>query len=302
MKHYLCLSTLFFVLNMTSQSAYQSKNYVISDRFPLEKYNKMKTIQKHLEKANIYDLNYYSFDKTKVKGFLIIPNLEKINYPVIIFNRGGNGSFGMVTEPYIVKFLAKIASKGFIVVGSQLRGSDGSEGIDEFGGKEIEDVFSLFNIIDNIKIADTSKIFQLGWSRGGITNFQLLKKTKRINRTITIASPSDVLKTHRKEMFEVYKNRIPNYERDSIFYSNKVSPLFQIDSILNKKEKFLFIHGDEDERVGLSNSLQLYDKTNKLGFNSKLIVFKNGDHSLFNQLDKLINDIILWLNEEIIIE
>ncbi|WJS95712.1 prolyl oligopeptidase family serine peptidase [Flavobacterium johnsoniae] len=256
----------------------------------------MKTIQHHLSNVNIFDLTYNSFDNRKIKGFLILPVEKNKKFPVIIYNRGGNGSFAMVSEPYIIRFLSKIASKGFIVIGSQLRGSEGSEGIDEFGGKEIDDVLSLFSIIDKIEIADTTKIAQIGWSRGGITNFQLLKRTKKIEGTINIAGPSDILKTNRKEMFTVYRNRIKNYNLDSIYYSKKVSPIFQIDSILNKKENFLFIHGDKDERVEVFNSVELYDKTREKGYTADFILFENGDHSLFDQFDKLIEYITNWLS------
>jgi dipeptidyl aminopeptidase/acylaminoacyl peptidase len=300
MKYYLLLLVSFFLFKMTAQSTIQSKSFVMSDRFPLEKYSKMKKIQKHLERVNIYDLAYNSLDKTKVKGFLILPNEEEKKYPVIIYNRGGNGSYGMVNDQYIVTFLSKIASKGFIIIGSQLRGYEGSEGVDEFGGKDIDDVMSLFKIINTIETADTCKIAQIGWSRGGITNFQLLKRTKKIKTTINIAGPSDILKTKRKEMFVVYQNRIRNYSLDSIYYSNKISPIFQIDSILNKRESFLFMHGDQDEKVALSNSEELYEKTKKNGYKSKLILFENSEHSLFDQFEKAINDIVSWLNVELI--
>lgn len=300
MKHCLVILVLFFSVSTNAQSVGQDKSYIMSDRFPLEKYSKMKKIQKQLEKINIYDITYNSFDNTKVKGFLLLPNEEGKKYPVIIYNRGGNGSYGMVNDQYIVTFLSKIASKGFVIIGSQLRGSEGSEGTDEFGGKDIDDVMSLFKIINTIKIADTSKIAQIGWSRGGITNFQLLKRTQKIRTTINIAGPSDILKTKRKEMFVVYQNRVRNYALDSVYYSNKISPIFQIDSILNKKESFLFMHGNQDEKVALFNSEELYDKTKKNGYKSKFILFENSEHSLFDQFEKAINDIVSWLNTELI--
>ncbi|WP_394772950.1 alpha/beta hydrolase family protein [Flavobacterium sp.] len=300
MKNYILILTLFFLLTTNAQSTIENNDYFMIERFPFEKYSKMKKIQKHLENVNIYDITYSSFDKTKVKGFLLLPNENQKKYPVIIFNRGGNGSYGMVNDQYIVTFLSKIASKGFIVIASQLRGSEGSEGVDEFGGKDIDDVMSLFAIINKIEIADTSKIAQIGWSRGGITNFQLLKKTNKIRTTINIAGPSDILKTKRKEMFVVYQNRVKNYSLDSVYYSNKISPIFQIDSILNKKESFLFIHGDQDEKVPVSDSRELYVKTKEYGYKSKFILFENSEHSLFNQFEKLINDIIFWLNTEFI--
>ncbi|SHG43281.1 alpha/beta hydrolase family protein [Flavobacterium aquidurense] len=300
MKHCLVILVLFFSVSTNAQSVGQDKSYIMSDRFPLEKYSKMKKIQKQLEKINIYDITYNSFDNTKVKGFLLLPNEEGKKYSVIIYNRGGNGSYGMVNDQYIVTFLSKIASKGFVIIGSQLRGSEGSEGTDEFGGKDIDDVMSLFKIINTIKIADTSKIAQIGWSRGGITNSQLLKRTKKIRTTINIAGPSDILKTKRKEMFVVYQNRVRNYALDSVYYSNKISPIFQIDSVLNKKESFLFMHGDQDENVALFNSKELYKKTKRNGYKSKFILFKNSEHSLFNQVEKAINDIVSWLSQELI--
>ena len=299
MKQYLLIIVLFFFIELEAQSIKQ-KEYILDDRFIPDRYAKMKTIHKHLETVSIKNLSYNSLDGTRVKGFLILPNNQECLYPIIIYNRGGNGNFAMVNDQYIIKFLSKIASKGFIVIGSQLRGSEGSEGIDEFGGKDIDDVFALFNIIDDIKIADTSRIAQLGWSRGGITNFQMLKKTNKIKTTINIAGPSDILKTKRKEMFTVYQNRIKNYGLDSIYHSNRISPIFQIDSILNKKESFLFIHGNIDDRVDISNSKDLYEKTQHYNYKSKFIVFENSDHSLFNQLEKLIQDIITWLNLELI--
>ncbi|WP_264535618.1 alpha/beta hydrolase family protein [Flavobacterium sp. N1736] len=299
MKHYLLILALFFFLSSNAQSIVQHKNYTMTDRFAPERYSKMKKIQKQLENVNIYDLTYKSFDNTKVKGFLLLPTEEDKKYPVIIFNRGGNGSYGMVNDQYIIAFLSKIASRGFVIIGSQLRGSEGSEGVDEFGGKDIDDVMALFDIIDSIKIADSTKIAQMGWSRGGITNFQLLKRTKKIRTTINIAGPSNILKIKRKEMFTVYQNRIRNYALDSIYYSNKVSPIFQIDSIVNKKESFLFLHGDQDEKVALFNSEELYQKTLENKYKSKFIIFENSDHSIFDQFQKLINDIVSWLDEEL---
>lgn len=291
---------LFLALFIFSKAIIaQEKNYSISDKYSLENFSKMKIIHNHLQKVKIYDIEYRSTDNLKIKGFLIEPNNLSEKYPVVIYNRGGNGGYGMVSEPFIVNFLSKIASSGFIVIGSQLRGSQGSEGVDEFGGKDINDVNSLFNIIKDLKNADTTKIAQIGWSRGGITNFQMLKKTNKIKTTINIAGPSDILSTKRKEMFKVYQNRIKNYSLDSIYYSKKVSPIFQIDSILNKKESFLFLHGDNDDKVDISNSLDLFEKTCKSGFYSEIIIFKNEDHNLFNQKEKLIQDIITWLKKRI---
>lgn len=283
------LLVLFFC---TVSHAQIFKDFTLKENIAI---NGRKVKFSHLNDVTVYDLEYHSFDNTFVKGFLITPKDKSKNYPVLIFNRGGNGHYGMVTEPYIVRFLSKIAAQGYIVVGSQLRGSEGSEGEDEWGGRDIDDVLYLFKIIDQFKNADTSRIAQMGWSRGGVTNFHLLKKTDRIKATINIAGPADLLSTNRKEMFKVYRNRIKDYAKDSITATKRVSPIYQMDSIKNKKAPLLFLHGDKDNSVQIMNSELLNAKAKQIGIQSDMITYKDGDHGLMSQIDIVFADITEWL-------
>lgn len=289
MMNKLVLLVLFFC---TVSHAQIFKNFTLKENTAI---NGRKEKFTHLNDVTVYDLEYHSFDNTFVKGFLITPKDKSKKYPVLIFNRGGNGHYGMVTEPYIVRFLSKIAAQGYIVIGSQLRGSEGSEGEDEWGAKDIGDVLYLFEIIDELKNVDTSRIAQMGWSRGRVTNFHLLKKTNRIKATITIAGPADLLSTNRKDMFKVYRNRIKNYAKDSITATNCVSPIYQLDSIKNKKAPLLFLHGDKDSSVPITNSELLNEKAKQIGLQSTVITYPEGDHGLMKQIDSVINDVIEWL-------
>ena len=252
-----------------------------------------KKVQEHLENITVYDLSYKSFDGTLLDGFLIEPNDSNTNYPVIIYNRGGNGSYGKVTEQYIMMFLSKIAARGYIILGSQLRDEE-----DEFGGKDISDVMQLFKIIDSRKTADTSKIAQIGWSRGGITNFLILKKTARIKAIVNIAGPAELMKS-REKMFEVYRKRVPGYQKDSIAALHRISPINQIDSIKNRKAGFLFLHGGNDVRVDVQNSRDLSTRCQLTGFKSELVVYQEGDHSLRINFPEMVEKILQWLWQEL---
>lgn len=294
MTRILLLFTVFVCQYINAQTT----NYKISINESIAG-NSYKRERFNLNNLNVYDLEYKSFDDTKVNGYIIEPKGENKKYPVIIYNRGGNGSFGMVTDTKLVRLLCQIANKGYIVIGSQLRGSEGSEGEDEWGGKDIDDVMALFSIIDNMEKADTSKIAQVGWSRGGVTNFHMLKRTDRIKTTVNIAGPSDLLTTKRAIMFKVYKNRIKNYEKDSIKYTNRVSPIYQVDSIKNKKSSILYLHGDKDIQVTLQNSMDLYSATKNINIKSEIIIYPDGEHNLWEQLDMVIDDIDKWVKKEL---
>ena len=84
------------------------------DRYIVKKENgqlKFKDEYKYLDSVNIYGYNYSSYDNLKIRGFLIEPKI-KGNYPVIIFNRGGNRDNGLVSLQTMTDFLSKIAVKG----------------------------------------------------------------------------------------------------------------------------------------------------------------------------------------------
>lgn len=246
---------------------------------------------KHLDSVNIYGYNYQSFDNLKIRGFLIEPK-AKGKYPVIIFNRGGNKELGAVTISTLTQFLSKIASKGFIIIGSQLRGSGRSEGKDEFGGKDIGDVLKLFEIINYQDNADSNKIGMLGVSRGSMTNFLVLKETDRVKANVTIGGIADLNQKDRPEMYQLYKELIPDFEKDPNKELDKRSSLLAIPLIKNKLVKNFIIHGANDERVNLDNAFLLFNKLKSNQFSTRLIIYEDANHGINNNTNNLITQII----------
>jgi len=68
---------------------------------------------------------------------------ETGNYPCVIYNRGGNRDFGGLLVAHGAITLGKLAKEGYVVIASQYRGNGGSEGQEEFGGKDVNDLFIL---------------------------------------------------------------------------------------------------------------------------------------------------------------
>ena len=285
---------LFLLIFLASATKGQTPKLLLRPYSPIVDFPEKQNRHAHLKDLDVFDASYLSSDGTLIKGFVIRPTDTLKKYPVILFNRGGNGAYGMVTEQYIVNFLSRIAAKGFIVAGSQLRGSEGSQGIDEFGGKSIGDVRTFLDLVKALPYADSSRIAQIGWSRGAITNFLLLKEMPNINPTITIGGQSNILDTNRKIMFEVYRNRVPGYAADSVAASHAISPLYQLDSI-NKHSRLLFVHGTADEKVSVSHGRTMHRAALEKGLLSELWEYEGGDHSLRRYFHALAARISEWL-------
>ncbi|MEN2435787.1 prolyl oligopeptidase family serine peptidase [Weeksellaceae bacterium A-14] len=287
----LLFSSLFYAQNslVNLEQAFPEKleGYTIKDK---DGHFIFKDEYKHLDSVNIYGYNYSSYDNLTIRGFLIEPK-EKGTYPVIIFNRGGNKELGAVTIPTLTNFLAKIAAKGFIVIGSQLRGSGRSEGKDEFGGKDIGDVIKLFEVIDHQSNADPKRIGMLGVSRGSMTNFLVLKETDRIMANATIGGIADLNQKDRPEMYELYKELIPDFEKNPKKELDKRSSLLSIPLIRNKKLKNFIIHGANDERVNLENAFLLFNALKSNSFSTRLLIYEDANHGINNNTNDLINQI-----------
>ena len=80
----------------------------------------------------------------------------------------------------MMRNLFPIANQGFVIIGSQYRGTGSKNNLlDEFGGKDVNDVTALLDYIPSIKDADPERIGMYGASRGGMQTHLVLKQTKK---------------------------------------------------------------------------------------------------------------------------
>ncbi len=239
----------------------------------------------------------YLSDGLKVKGYLAAPkNGSKL--PCVIYNRGGNREFGALDDLRAARLLGRIASWGYVAVGSQYRGNAGGEGKEEFGGKDVNDVLNLIPLLKALPQADASRIGMYGWSRGGMMTYQALARTDEIAAAIVGAGNTDQFDgvKRRPEMEQhVLSQLIPNYAE------NKEAELTARSVIrwpekLHKKTPLLILHGSADWRVHPSNSLRLVPKLYELNHPLRFVFFEGGDHGLSEhraEVDRIVKD---WLD------
>jgi dipeptidyl aminopeptidase/acylaminoacyl peptidase len=254
--------------------------------------NQWKNEFKYLDSIELSWITYNS-DGLKIKGMMAQPKKDG-KHPCIIYNRGGNRDFGALKVDQRSLNLAKLASHGYIVIACQYRGNGGSEGREEFGGKDINDVLNLMDVLREIEEADTTRIGMYGWSRGGMMTYLALAKSNKIKTAIVGGAVSDIHQTiiERPEMEEkVISQLIPDYQTHKKEELDKRSAIKWVNKF-PKNKPILMLHGNADQQVNVAQSIQLAAEFDKSNIPYKLKIFEGGDHSL-SQYKIEVNDFVL---------
>ncbi|NQZ11677.1 MAG: S9 family peptidase [Algicola sp.] len=254
-------------------------------------------------KANLAcNMFTYKVNGHPVRGYVIKPKGTDKKVPVLIYNRGGNGNFGAVVFGSMMNSLFPIADKGFAIIGTQYRGTFNSKATleDEFGGRDVEDVTALLDIIGHIKGIEQNKIGMFGASRGGMQTFLALKQSDSIKAVATIAGMSNLLKglEYRPEMEHVYIHRIPNYLKNKEKELASRSVLSWVDK-LSKDVPILLIHGTNDKMVSVKHSIALAKALKEHKINHKIVLYEKDDHDLTTNQKKAHNEIVNWFNKHL---
>lgn len=255
----------------------------------------------HLENVILDSIHYLS-DGLDIKGFVIKPkNINDERIPLILFNRGGNKDFGNLTAKMMIYNLSYIASKGYIIAGSTYRGNKNSEGSDEFGGKDVNDVINLINFMKKEPYVDSTKIAMYGWSRGAMMSFKALRElneSKLIKTIIIGGTPSNLFETleERPEMEnKVFLKTIPKYKYEKKSCLEDRSVVFWVDKL--PKIPMLIIHGINDRAVSVNQSLKLVEELKMHSVPSKLVIYEDEGHNIHNNKDELDYIILNWLKK-----
>lgn len=250
-------------------------------------------------KNDIQKITYWS-DSLKIAGFIVTPKSIIVNemLPLIIFNRGGNKDFGAITDDTLI-YLDYLASSGYVVMASQYRGNSFSEGIDEFGGNDVNDIKCLVEIAKTLNYVDIENIGVLGFSRGGLMAYLLSKQTDDIKTYITVGSPTDLLlssKNRPKLYKDVFYKLIGDSTTNRQAYKDR-SPVYWANQL---NEPLLILHGTNDKKVDIAESKKLIDSLKKHQNNKiSYLFFQDGDHSVSNFSNERNETIMNWFNKHL---
>jgi dipeptidyl aminopeptidase/acylaminoacyl peptidase len=222
----------------------------------------------------------YMSDGLEINGLLYKPvaTVGRL-LPIVILNRGGNRDFGAWFSWYFAKRAFPFAKAGFVVLASQYRGGGGSQGKDELGGADVNDVFNLIEAAKSLDYADMNNVFMHGVSRGGMMTYLSIRRKAPIRAAVVLSGASDAMQVikDRPEMREEFIATVPDFaqhEEESLRHRSAIIWAAEI------TVPVLLLHGTADWRVDASDALRFAQELQRLNKNYQLMMFSNDGHGL----------------------
>lgn len=245
--------------------------------------------------AEFFTITYLSAG-IKVKAILGKPKNLTAPSPLIIYNRGGYGEYSKITLPVMQNQWHDLIRNGYTVIGSQYRGNDGGDGVDECGGNDVLDVLNLIPLARQFDYIDIDRVYIIGYSRGGMMSYMALRQfasMHEIKAAAILAGISDayLFVQQRPELRDLFMHAVPS------IHNNMANELYKRSAVRwahEIKTPLLLFHGSQDNIVSLDHSVSLAHILKEHNKKHQLIIYDNEDHSFKNNLNAVNQSILQW--------
>jgi len=243
----------------------------------------------------------YESEGLRIVGFLAYPKGSAeaaARLPCVLWNRGGNREFGAITPVSFLGRAQRVTAWGYVLFASNYRGSPGSEGQDEFGGSDVDDVHNAIRVFDNLAFADRDRIGMWGHSRGGMMTYIALTKTDRIRAAVIGAGSADLERwiSLRPEMdTEVAAQIVPNWKTERAQAIAARSAVRFVDR-LPANVPILLVHGTADWRVDPRDSMDMARALFAIRKPVSLLLIEGADHTITERRDEYYQAAKVWMD------
>jgi len=257
--------------------------------------------------AKYETVRWRSTDGQEVEGILIYPvDYESgKRYPLLAHTHGGPmGSDKLTFDGYA----HARAGHGYAILKVNYRGSTGygnevlRDMVGHYFNNAHKDVLTGIDYLIEKGIADPDKLGTLGWSAGGHMTNWLVTYTDRFKAASSGAGASNWISMYAQSDVRIY--RTPwflgdPWQADSPLETYREhSPIFHVHKA---KTPTLILCGENDRRVPLPQSVEMYRGLKANGVSTELVIFPrsgHGPHELRHILFKM-NKEFQWLDKHI---
>jgi dipeptidyl aminopeptidase/acylaminoacyl peptidase len=174
----------------------------------------------------------------------------------------------------------RLAEGGFVVIAPLLRGSDGSAGKDEMGGADLEDLLGAARVAATSDVADSSRLFLYGESRGGMMVLQALRDGFLARAAATIGAFTDLdsmILADTTALEPVARAIWPDWPTRRAEIAERRSAQRWASRL---RAPVLLMHGAADPQVAPAHALRLAAAVRAAGGRAATMIFPGAGHTL----------------------
>jgi dipeptidyl aminopeptidase/acylaminoacyl peptidase len=230
------------------------------------------------------EITFKSLDGTTIQGWLMKPIgwREDRKYPMILSIHGGpHGMYGYAFNPTFQVY----AARGYGVLYLNPRGSSGygqkfSDGtIDEWGGGDYRDLMAgVDEALRRYSWIDANRLGVTGGSYGGFMTNWIITQTPRFKAAVSAASVSNLISFYSTSLYQdLVHAEFSSFPWDNYDLLWQWSPLRYI---RQASTPTLFIHGEQDNDVHITQAEEMYMGLRRRGVETVLIRYPREGHGL----------------------
>lgn len=230
------------------------------------------------------EINFKSFDGTLIQGWLIKPLGWRADrkYPLILSIHGGpHGMYGWGFNATFQVY----AAQGYAVLYLNPRGSSGygqefSDGtLNEWGGGDYKDLMAgVDEALRKYPWIDPNRMGVTGGSYGGFMTNWIITQTPRFKAAVSAASVSNLISFYSTSLYQdLIHAEFGGFPWDNYDLLWQWSPLKYVKQA---QTPTLFIHGEQDNDVHITQAEEMYTALKRRGVESVLVRYPREGHGL----------------------
>lgn len=226
-------------------------------------------------------------DGTEVEGLLYYPlgYQEGRRYPLVVRTHGGPASSDRFAFGSSSRFVQVLAGLGYMVFAPNYRGSTGygdpflRDMVGHYFNESHLDVIAGVDTLIERGLVDPDRMAKMGWSAGGHMTNKIITFTDRFKAAASGAGAANWVSMYAQSDVRIYRTpwfgTDPWQEGANIEQYMADSPLFEAYKV---KTPTLFLVGQQDPRVPMPQSLEMYRALKANGVPTHLYVAPREEH------------------------